>query len=87
MTADIDEVPQITRDIDDYRQWADPKGRKRRVKAGMKAPKERLYASLALLPVDPGQMEYLKQRLLAASPEEVTVLQDALSKHKEQIDR
>ena len=40
--------------------------------------KERLHASLALLPVDQEQVEFLYSRLLVAGPTELPVLRDAL---------
>jgi hypothetical protein len=43
--------------------------------------RERLHASLALLPVDATQVDYLLKRLLAASPGELHVLRDALMPH------
>ena len=47
--------------------------------------KEHLHASLALLPVDDGQVEYLYERLLDAEPQEVAVIRDALQPHKERL--
>jgi hypothetical protein len=44
--------------------------------------KERLHASLALLSVDPGQVEYLYERLLNAEPTELPVIRDALMGHR-----
>ena len=43
---------------------------------------EHLHASLALLPVDASQVDYLFNRLLAASPSELPVLRDALKAHR-----
>jgi eukaryotic-like serine/threonine-protein kinase len=42
------------------------------------ASKQRLHASLALLPSDPGQAALLQERLLHSSPQEVTVIGSAL---------
>src|SRR5262249_25147929 len=41
--------------------------------------------SLALLPVDAGQVEYLYERLLAAEPHEVIVLREALRPHADAL--
>src|SRR5262249_29728915 len=49
---------------------ADPQGR------------ERLHASLALLPVDATQADYLFDRLSKAAPTELPVLRDALKPHR-----
>ena len=40
-----------------------------------------MHASLALLPMDAGQVEYLYERLLTAEPHEVIVLREALRPH------
>ena len=43
---------------------------------------EHLHASLALLPVDASQVDYLFNRLLKATPSELPVLRDALKTHR-----
>ena len=43
---------------------------------------EKLHASLALLPVDASQVDYLFKRLLKATPSELPVLRDALKPHQ-----
>ena len=43
---------------------------------------EHLHASLALLPVDASQVDYLFNRLLKATPSELPVLRDALKPHR-----
>src|SRR5262249_45667340 len=50
-----------------------------------KAPdgsREKLHASLALLPVDATQVDYLFDRLCKAAPGELPVLRDALKPHR-----
>ena len=44
--------------------------------------REHLHASLALLPVDASQVDYLFNRLLKATPSELPVLRDALKPHR-----
>ena len=44
--------------------------------------REHLHASLALLPVDASQVDYLFNRLLTATPSELPVLRDALKPHR-----
>ncbi len=44
--------------------------------------REHLHASLALLPVDASQVDYLFNRLLKATPSELPVLRDALKTHQ-----
>ena len=47
--------------------------------------RKQLHASLALLPVDASQVEYLYGRLLDAEPHEVPVIRDALAPHKDEL--
>jgi formylglycine-generating enzyme required for sulfatase activity/tetratricopeptide (TPR) repeat protein len=77
LDADTAEVPGIVAELEGYRAWADPRLQEEYQQA---APNSRpkLHASLALLPVDPGQVEYLYRRLLDAEPHEVGVIRDAL---------
>ena len=46
---------------------------------------QKLHASLALLPVDATQVDYLYGRLLDAEPHEVPVIRDALAPHKDEL--
>ena len=52
-----------------------------------KERKERLHASLALLPVDPGQVAYLKERLLDENvgPAEALVIARSLEDHNRDV--
>jgi eukaryotic-like serine/threonine-protein kinase len=93
-SADIDSVDQIIAELATCRPWADPKLRalamesssaKDTAKEAAKAAGARLNASLALLPVDPGQVAYLEQRLLEldpnpVKPEEAFVIAEHLSR-------
>jgi formylglycine-generating enzyme required for sulfatase activity len=47
--------------------------------------KERLHASLALLPVDPDQVDYLYERLLNAGPTQLPVIRDALLAYRDSL--
>jgi hypothetical protein len=58
----------------DYRRWVDPALKQEYKKASEGSP-QRLHASLALLPVDPGQVKYLFDRMLKASPTELPGVQ------------
>ena len=84
LAAKIDKVPPIIREIEGYRLWADPLLREENDRAGVGSP-QKLHASLALLPVDPGQTNYLYDRLLDAEPHEVPVIADALAPHKQEL--
>ena len=66
------------------RHWANP----RLVKLLSETPppsKEHLHASLALLPVDTGQVDYLYQRMLNVDGVELSVIIDFLKPYKEQL--
>jgi serine/threonine protein kinase/formylglycine-generating enzyme required for sulfatase activity len=84
IAADTVEVPHFVAALEDYHFWADPILRER-LRLSSPDSKEHLHASIALLPVDPGQVDYLYSRLLDAEPKEVPVIFDALAPHKEQL--
>jgi formylglycine-generating enzyme required for sulfatase activity len=84
LNAETAQVPDIISKMAEYRQWTDPLLREEQNKAADKSAQQ-LHTSLALLPVDPGQAEYLYERLLGAQPHEVPVIRDALAPHKEAI--
>ncbi len=83
-TANISEVPAIVSRIAGYRRWVDP-----RLRSLLQNPesssREKLNASLALLPVDRSQLPFLAERLLGASPSELPVLRDVLSPHRGEL--
>jgi tetratricopeptide (TPR) repeat protein len=73
------DAPAIVEQLSGYRRWADP----RLVRSVQSHDdREHLHASLALLPVDPTQVDYLYNRLLQSTPSEVPVLRDALNTHR-----
>lgn len=82
-TAD---APAVVKQMGPYRHWVDPLlvDAYQEAKADMDARKQ-LHASLALLPVDPGQLEYLYGRLLKAEPQEVVVIREALQAHQHDV--
>ena len=66
------------------RRWANP--RLVKLLTGTPPPsKEHLHASLALLPVDAGQIDYLYQRMLNVDGVELSVIIDFLKPYKEQL--
>ncbi len=73
-------VPEVVRELGPYRRWADPL---LRAKARTNLDDgQRLHVALALLPVDAGQADDLRERLLTAGgPEEVGVIREALHDH------
>jgi eukaryotic-like serine/threonine-protein kinase len=84
LNADTAQVPAIIESMSEYRIWADPLLRREVEQAALNSP-QKLHASLALLPVDPPQVDYLYGRLLDAAPHEVPVIRDALASHKVQL--
>jgi formylglycine-generating enzyme required for sulfatase activity len=84
LDADTAQVPGIVAELEGYRAWADPLLRQEYDRAA-DGSRQQLHASLALLPLDPGQVEYLYARLLDADAREVAVLCDALAPHRQQL--
>jgi len=80
-TAGTPDVAQIVEQIAGYRRRADSR-LARLLKDSEPASREHLHASLALLPVDPRQADYLSERLLTAPPSDVLVLREALQPHQ-----
>jgi serine/threonine protein kinase/formylglycine-generating enzyme required for sulfatase activity len=86
LDANTADVPVIVKDMRFYRRWIDGLLRNAYQEAEIsKDERKQLHASLALLPVDAGQVEYLYDRLLNAKPQEVHVLRDALLPHKDAL--
>src|SRR5262249_30003561 len=97
LVAETAHLPVIIAELRGYRRWADPRLRDayaeaERAGAGANSDAERerqahrqLHASLALLPADPGQVEYLYGRLLEAGPQEAAVIVEQLSDHQGQL--
>ena len=75
------DVPAVVKQLSGYHRWALPQ-LKRVVQGTDEMSREHLHASLALLPVDASQVDYLFGRLLSATPGELPVLRDALRTHR-----
>jgi formylglycine-generating enzyme required for sulfatase activity len=84
VTAETGDVPRLVGELEGFRRWADPR-LVRHVRESPEDAKEHLHASLALLPVDGGQVEYLYGRLLQAGPVELPVIRDALLGHRDAL--
>jgi formylglycine-generating enzyme required for sulfatase activity len=80
-TADTRDVPRIIEQLAPYWRWARPR---LVAMANESEPdsKKRLHASLALLPEDPDQVDYLRRRLLTADPVELLVIRNALEEYR-----
>jgi serine/threonine protein kinase len=82
LDAETAQTAAIIGEMTEYRRWTDPLLREENDKAAAKS-RQKLHVSLALLPVDPGQVDYLYGRLLDAQPHEVPVIRDALGPQKD----
>jgi formylglycine-generating enzyme required for sulfatase activity len=83
LRAEIDKVPLIIDDLTRYRAWIDPLLRRDLDEAEQSSDaSKRLRASLALLPVDAGQADFLYDRLVAAAPGEFEVIRQVLLPRK-----
>ena len=82
LAADVPEIEQAVKDMTGYRRWVDPllQSAYLDAEANGDGPKQ-LRASLALLPVDALQAEFLRGRLDIVSPDLMPLLRDALSRH------
>jgi serine/threonine protein kinase/formylglycine-generating enzyme required for sulfatase activity len=86
LDANTNEAPTIVQDMAPYRRWLDPLLHDAYAQAeNDNDRRKQLHTSLALLPVDVTQVEYLRRRLLEAEPNEVPVIRDFLSPHKDQL--
>jgi hypothetical protein len=76
-SADIASVPKIIREYSPYREWAVPRLRTM-IDENPETDRLHLHASLALLPDDSGQKDYLYDRMMMANPDEFDVIREAL---------
>ena len=82
--SEIQDVPTLVEQLGVHRLWADRK--LRRILDSTRADsKEHLHASLALLPVDERQVEYLYQRLITSKNSELPVLRAALNPYRDRL--
>ncbi len=80
------DTPAVVKDMAPFRRWVDPLLKDTYTLAERNNDsRKQLHASLALLPVDDGQVEYLTQRLLTGDPSIVVVIREALAGHKAEL--
>ena len=84
LKADIAQVPVIISDLKEFREWAEGL-LKARISEAEDGSAEKLHLALALLPVDEGQIEYLRDQLPVCSLTQFPVLREALLPHKEKL--
>jgi hypothetical protein len=82
------ETPEVTGLVEcltpEARRWADPVLAEV-IRETPADSREHLHAALALLPVDPGQADYLCERMLTATPDDLLVIRPALEGHGEDV--
>jgi serine/threonine protein kinase/formylglycine-generating enzyme required for sulfatase activity len=86
LASPVSDVPGIIGELKRYRKWVDPLLYNAYGEAGKAGNSQKqLNAALALLPVDDVHFPYLKQRLLRALPQDVAVIGQALSGHRDSL--
>jgi len=90
IVADTADVPRVIEQMEPLRRWVDPRLRSAMAASRQGPPsstdaKTLLHASLALLPSDAAQADYLRRRILAATPAELRIVRDALEAHRESL--
>jgi formylglycine-generating enzyme required for sulfatase activity len=86
LVASTEQVPEIVRDMAPYRRWLDGPLHQAAAEAAQDHDaRKQLHVSLALLPADPGQVDYLNKRLLSAEPPEVLAIRDGLRGHRDAV--
>src|SRR5262249_3010379 len=76
--AEADQDPGPVAERERYGSRAGPRMRQANEKAADRS-RQKLHPRLALLPVDSGQVDYLYERLLSATPSELPVIRDQLA--------
>jgi formylglycine-generating enzyme required for sulfatase activity len=79
--APTQEVPALVAQLDGCRRWADPR-LTAIVADDFADPRYRIHASLALLPVAPAQLDYLRDQLLRTDLATFLPLREALAPHR-----
>jgi serine/threonine protein kinase/formylglycine-generating enzyme required for sulfatase activity len=86
LDAGTDAVPEVVADMAPWRWWIDPLLRAAYAEAeSQHDARKQLHASLALLPRDPSQVNYLVKRLLTGTPEEVGAIGTLLAPHQDRV--
>ena len=82
--AKSEDISSLINELAFYRPWANPR-LFRLLTDTPPSSSEHLHASLALLPVDTGQVDYLYSRMFDANPDELLVIIKALRPHKARL--
>ncbi|MBV9122324.1 MAG: serine/threonine protein kinase, partial [Planctomycetes bacterium] len=84
LVADPQAIPTLVEHLEPFRSQVTPRLRELWEDQEL-SPDRRLRVALALLPADPGMVDYLCDQLLAARPNELLVIREALSSHPEEL--
>lgn len=84
LRADTSDALRTVGELDPFRRWADPKLLATYENADPES-RERLHAALAILPVDPRPVDYLKERMLQSNPRDLEMLREVLRPHALQL--
>jgi formylglycine-generating enzyme required for sulfatase activity len=84
LNAEITQVPTIVSEMRELREWADPL-LKARVADAEDGSAEKLHLSLALLPDDASQLDYLSRQLPVCKLDQFPVVRDALLPRHEKV--
>jgi serine/threonine protein kinase/formylglycine-generating enzyme required for sulfatase activity/energy-coupling factor transporter ATP-binding protein EcfA2 len=82
--ADTAKVPDLVKQLRDYRKWADPLLTES-LSSAAEDSTEKLHLSLALLDQDQRQVDYLYQQLIRTDSQRFPIIRDALAKHHETL--
>ena len=86
LSSPLSEAPGIIVELRPYRRWVDPMLRVAYAEAKEAGnSRKQLNAALGLLPVDDTMLPYLKERLLRADAQDISVLRQSLAGHKETV--
>jgi serine/threonine protein kinase/formylglycine-generating enzyme required for sulfatase activity len=86
LVANTEDVQGVVRDMVYYRRWLDKPLRQMLAEAEANQDEhKRLHLSMALLPVDDSQEDYLCGRLLAGKLSEVFAIREALRPHSDRV--
>lgn len=88
LNAHTPQVPAIIAEMKEFRRWIDPRLKEVYAESErQKDARKQLHVSLALLPVESEQVEYLYRRLLTAEPHEIGVIGEMLFPYRERLIR
>jgi formylglycine-generating enzyme required for sulfatase activity len=84
LSADVAEVPYILSDMEPHRKWVNPRLETESHKLA-DGSAQKMHVALALLPVDEGQIDYLRRQLPVCTLDQFPVVRDALYPHGHRI--